>query len=149
MKKFFEACLALAIVGFSSAALAEDKPVEEKPAEEKVITGVIASTATTGKPGAINVETSGSSPGDEVSAVSGSISHGRKNECIARILNNGTKTYSVTFTVEGINKRGLKTLSRNFSATVAPGGIAERSVDGCHDELSLTVNLKSARPLGK
>lgn len=155
MKKFFKVFLLLAVIGFSSTAFAEDTALEEKPIEaktekpEKVKTGIIASTITTGRPTAIDVETSGSSPGDEVSAVSGSISHSKKNTCIARILNNGKKTYSVTFSVEGINKRGLKTLSRNFSATVAPKGVAERSVDGCHEDLSLAVNLKSAKPLGK
>lgn len=154
MKKFLGIFLVLAMLGFSNAAFAEEEQeeVEQKPVEqkvEKVKTGIVASTETTGKPSAINVETSGSSPGDEVSAVSGSISRGKKNECIARILNNGTKTYSVTFSVEGVNKRGLKTLSRNFSASVAPKGVVEKKFGGCNEDLSLYVNLKSAKPSGK
>ncbi len=155
MKKFFKVFLLLAVVGFFNNAFAEDQVEDEKPVEqklekpEKVKTGVVASSLTTGRPTGINVETSGSSPGDEVSAVSGSISHGKKNQCIARIINNGKKTYSVSFSVEGINKRGLKVLSRYFSATVAPKGVAERNVDGCQEDLSLSLNLKSAKALGK
>lgn len=142
MKKQISLFIILGLLSLHTTVQAE-QAAEKK--EDKIKTGVIASTGTTAQSASINVDTSGSSPGDEVSAISGSVSRVKRNECVARVLNNGTKTYAVSFAVEGINKRGLKTLSKSYSATIAPKGVAEKNVSGCNEDLDLYVNLKSAK----
>lgn len=130
------------------AKSSSDAASKKEEKKELVKTGVIASSSTIPDRGAVDVETSGSSPGDETSVVTGSISRTGRTECTAKIINNGEKSYSVSFAVEGTNKRGAKVLSRYFSATVKPKGTVEKVVTGCAEDLNMGVNLKSARASG-
>lgn len=123
------------------------EPVKEKEKEEVVKTGVIASSTKTGSFAAIDVETSGASPGDEASVISASIVRGRDNECVARVTNGGAKTYSVSFAVVGTTQSGSKPLNNTYSATLKPKAVVERTVNRCAADLNLAVVLKSARPL--
>lgn len=151
MKKIFQLITVLVVISFTLIAYAEDKPAEkasDKP-EEKVKTGIIASTSTSPGSISIDVDTSGSSPGDDINVISASISRVKKNECVVKLTNGGEKTYSVSYAVEGVNKRGMKTLSKSFSASVAPKATKENSVSGCNEDLNLSVNLKSAKASGK
>lgn len=128
------------------AAAATEKPAEVvKEPEEKVHTGTIASSGRFGTTGGVDVDSSGASPGDEVSVVSASIVRKSKNECVAKLNNNGKKTYSVSFTVIGEDRRGNKVISRTFSGSVAPKGTLERQVNSCREDLNLSVQLNSAK----
>ncbi len=148
-----------ALVGLcalSSVALAQEEPevvptVAATPAptptepEEKVRTGKIASTGRFGTTGGVDVDSAGASPGDEPSVVSASISRKSKTECTAKIINNGKKSYSVSFTVLGEDQRGSRVLNRSFSGSVASKGTLERQISGCRDDLNLSVQLNSAK----
>ena len=143
-------CLAEDAPSSSGQAASDSSAAASKKEEKKEVvkTGVIASSSTVPDRGAVDVETSGSSPGDDTSVVTGSISRTGRTECTAKIINNGEKSYSVSFAVEGTNKRGAKVLSRYFSATVKPKGSVEKVVSSCPEDLNVGVNLKSARALG-
>lgn len=144
------------LCAFSSVAISQEVP-EEVPAvaatpaptpkepEEKVRTGKIASTGRFGTTGGVDVDSAGASPGDEPSVVSASIVRKSKTECTAKIINNGQKSYSVSFTVVGEDHRGNKVLNRSFSGSVASKATLERQVTGCRDDLNLSVQLNSAK----
>ncbi len=147
-------------VSFAVAQPATAQPEEGKPIappapsasatpekKEVVKTGVIASNTRTGAFAAIDVVTSGAAPGDEASVISASISRTKRGQCVARVINNGTKTYAVSFAIVGTNKQGAKALNHPYSATVKPKETIERLETRCDDELNLAVLLKSARPL--
>ncbi len=137
-------------MGQSFAQTVAPAPVEEKAPvekEEKVQTGVVASSGSSGKNN-INVNST-DSPGDVESVVTASISRVKKSECKVVLVNNGKKGYSVSFNVEGINERGNKELSKSFSASIAAGEKVEKSVSNCKEGLNLAVNLRSARALNK
>ena len=121
----------------------------EKKKDEVVKTGVVASSSRIGNHASVNVQTSGDAPGDETSVIAGSISHSGRDVCIARIVNNGEKEYSVSFSVEGRDERGSKVFDRYFSGTVKAKSTFERQVSGCDPKLNMAVNLKSAKALGK
>ena len=116
-----------------------------KEPEEKVRTGKIASTGRFGTTGGVDVDSAGASPGDEPSVVSASISRKSKTECTAKIINNGQKSYSVSFTVLGEDHRGNRVLNRSFSGSVASKETLERQITGCRDDLNLSVQLNSAK----
>ncbi len=82
-----------------SADLSKAKPEATPEKVETIKTGVIASSTKTKAFAAIDVETSGSAPGDETSVIAGSVSHVKRDECVAKVINNGDKTYSVSFNV--------------------------------------------------
>jgi len=126
-----------------SKAVPEKK--EEKP--ETIKTGVIASSTKTGSFAAIDVETSGAAPGDEASVISASVLRPKRDVCIAKVMNNGTKPYSVNFAVEGVNQRGAKTLNTSYSATIPPKGSIERQIPRCDSDLNIGINLRSAKAL--
>ena len=130
-----------------SLALPSTSRAEGEEPKETVKTGVIATNTRTKDFAAINVETSGAAPGDDVSVVSGSVLRPKREECIAKVINNGNKTYSVSFSLIGTNKSGRKALERSFSATLKPKESVERLVTSCDDELNVSVVLKSARAL--
>jgi len=139
------ALCSLALLAFSpSRAVAEDKKEEVK---ETVKTGVIATNTRTKDFAAVNVETSGAAPGDDVSVISGSVLREKRGQCVGKVINNGNKTYSVGFAVIGVNKDGRKEMERSFSATLKPKASAERLVTTCDDDLNVSIVLKSARAL--
>ena len=115
--------------------------------EENVKPGVIASSTKTGSFAAIDVQTSGSSPGDEANVISASIAQKGGNECVAIVTNNGAKTYSVSFQVVGTTASGSKPLNSSYSATLKPKQSVERLVSRCDKDLNLAVVLKSAKAL--
>lgn len=147
------------VLGFATAALAEDAeppptadpakavPAKKEEKPEVIKTGVIASSTKTGAFAAVDVETSGAAPGDEQSVIAASIIRKNRDECVARLINNGGKSYSVSFNVEGVNARGAKTLNKSYSATIAPKATIERQIGRCDEDLNLAVNLRSAKPL--
>ena len=128
------------------AAVATPAPeATPKEPEEKVRTGAIASTGRFGTTGGVDVDSAGASPGDEPSVVAASISRKNRTECIAKIINNGKKSYSVSFTVLGEDHRGNRVINRSFSGSVASKGTLERQISGCRDDLNLSVTLNSAK----
>ena len=115
--------------------------------QETVKIGVIASQRSIGGGGAsaIDVETAGAAPGDELSVIMGSVAPSGNGKCLATVTNSSEEnSYSVRFAVEGYNERGNRTLHRNFSAMIRPKSTIERTVS-CRDNLNLQVKLKSAR----
>lgn len=117
---------------------------KEKKEKEKVQTGVIANTGTTGVSGAIDVQTSGASPGDEKSAITGSVSSVSRTQCVATVSNaSKNSTYAVRFEVLGRNQRGANTFSKSFSATLRPEGSVSKEFR-CNPDDNLSVELKSA-----
>lgn len=129
---------------FPLQAQADDKPEGPK---ETVKTGVIATNTRTKDFAAIDVQTSGAAPGDDVSVISGSVLRPKRGQCVGKVINNGNKTYSVGFSVVGVNNEGRKEMERFFSATLKPKASAERLVTSCDDGLNVSVVLKSARAL--
>jgi hypothetical protein len=164
-KRCYKALLVAGTISFSSAialctspAFADDQPVptatnaapaaQETP-PEKVRTGVIASDTKTGQFAAIDVDTGGDSPGDEVNPITASITRGSDDECTAKVTNNGKNTYSISFAVAGTTRSGSKPLNSTYSATLKPKETVERRVSRCDKDLNLAVVLKSAKALKK
>ncbi len=125
-----------------STESAEPKKEEEK---EPVRTGTIAGSGRFKETKGINVDSSGSSPGDEPSVISGAVSRKSQTECVAKIVNSGKKRYSVSFKVVGVDARGSKVLDKSFSGSVSPGSTLEKTVSSCKTGLNLSVDLRSAR----
>ena len=152
-------CLSMTFV-FAGAAIAQNEEPpppgadpskavpdkkEEKP--EVIKTGVIASSTKTGSFAAIDVETAGASPGDEASVIAASVLRPKRDQCIAKVINNGSKPYSVNFSVEGVNARGAKVVNTSYSATIPAKGSIERQIARCDSDLNIGINLRSAKAL--
>ncbi|MFN8391530.1 MAG: hypothetical protein U0136_14675 [Bdellovibrionota bacterium] len=126
---------------------ASGAPQAEATPEKKIKPGVIASSTKTKDFAAIDVDTSGAAPGDEANPITASISHVKDDNCVAKVINNGEASYSVSFQVVGTDPRGSKPVNQTFSATIKPKGSVERTVSRCSGNLNLAVVLKSAKAL--
>ncbi len=116
--------------------------------KEKVHKGVISSSGhyvSNTKVDSYSTEMTGESK----SVITGSVSHSGKNECVAKVFNSSPKNkYSVSFKVIGKDKRGVKALSRGFSAVIKPGSNVSRSIKNCKKSLNLSLSVVSAKSLG-
>ena len=115
--------------------------------KEVVKTGTIAASVRTGQSAAVDADTSGETPGDESNAIGASIGRAGKDVCVAKVTNNGKKTYSISFNVVGEDRNGGKPLNQYFSATLKPKSSVEKQVTRCDPALNLSVVLKSAKAL--
>jgi hypothetical protein len=114
----------------------------------EVKTGVISSTG--GYRGAVKIDqaSTGEATGDTPNVITGSVASSGKNQCVARVTNSSPEfKYSVSFKVIGTNQRGMKVLSRNFSATLNPQETASRTVNNCGRDLNLALKVLSGRPI--
>ena len=134
---------------FAQAASSSSIPSKLEVPALKVKTGVIASSGTRmggGSDGVVNVQTTDSTPGDALVAVSGGVSN-LGDECIANLQNSDPeKGYRVRFDVIGRNERGTQVLRKPYSGTIAPSGKLSKSFF-CKSDVSLTLDLKSAEPV--
>ncbi len=119
---------------------------QERPGEEKVRTGVVASFGS--YKNTANVDSASTpSPGEESSAITGSVSRVSSGRCQAKINNNSAQnSYAVSFAVVAQTASGGTGNSRSFSATVKPKQSVSRDVP-CDADKNLQVVLKSARKL--
>lgn len=118
----------------------EAEPVA-KPGE------IIASSGATGNFAAVPVASNGSAPGDNPSVLSASVNRTKGNNCVAKMINSGKKTYSVYFAVVGSQMNGSQVFRRTYSVTVKPGSSVERTVNGCGDVPNVNVVLSSVKAL--
>lgn len=115
---------------------------------EKVKVGTIANSGTSVASGAVDVQTSGASPGDTPSPITGSISVQDRRRCLASVQNNSKEnTYSVRFKVQGSNERGTRTVNKSFTARLAPGASTSRTFT-CNADDQMSVVLSSATKVG-
>ena len=141
---FLSSTIALSQNSGASGAVASKDMKKEEP--DKVSTGVIASTAGKAQQGAISVQTGSASPGDEQSAISGSVSYAGKS-CVAKLINGSEKTkYKVRYQVIGKNSRGSDSLKKSFSGVIKPKQTISKKFS-CRKDLSLSLNLREATPL--
>ena len=128
------------------AAVADEQKGTKAKEEEKVRTGVIASFGSYGTNANIDAETT-SAPGDEKSAISGSVSRTNREECKAVVTNNSAdNSYSVGFAVVGKTSTGSQALYRTYSETLKPKASVTRELP-CEEDLTMQVVLRSARKL--
>jgi hypothetical protein len=142
---FLFAGVAFAQTSPSTAAVTDlSKPkVPKGMPEEKVMTGIIASTAGQGQSGAVQVETGGASPGDDTSAISGGVSN-MGGKCSATLRNASEKnSYRVSFDVIGIDKRGRRAMRKGYSGRIAPKGDLTKTFS-CKPDHTMQLKLKSA-----
>ena len=125
----------------------EEEGGKKKEKKEKVVTGVIAAQGNYGQFASIKSQTAGSSPGDEGGVITGSVSWTPGDICKATINNNGEKTYSVYFVINGVSQTGSKVFSKTASGTVKPKTSMVREVFGCKKDVNLNLELRSAKPL--
>ena len=158
---FYYLILGLAfVVSVASVSIAQPAPAggvdtaeeakkakEEEPEPVAKSGEIIASSGSTGRFAAIGVGTIGAAPGDDQSVIGASVSRGKGDSCVAKIINSGKKSYSVSFAVVGKTQSGGNAFRRSFSATVKPGGSVERSVSGCSEDVNVGVVLNSAKAL--
>ncbi len=113
--------------------------------EEHVSTGVIATQGHFGQFAHINVDTGGGSPGDAKSVLSGSIDRESEDICVAKIVNNGQKPYTVHFSVEGFDEAGERIFVRTRRAQLKSGEAVAKKVFDCVATGNLSLNLLSAK----
>jgi hypothetical protein len=131
-------------------AAPEVKKEEKKEVKEIIKTGQIAGEGIVNPTGTFNVDTDGSTPGDQASAIGASVSRMGKDKCDAVVSNmSKDNSYSVSFKVIGKNNlSGQKQSEKYFSATLRPQQKVTRAVS-CADNSNMYVELVSAKKLGK
>jgi hypothetical protein len=118
---------------------------ESEKEKENVVTGIIASTVGPGQSGAVAVETTGSSPGDEQNTITGSVSNTGGRNCSVYVMNSSEKnSYRVRFAAIGENERGSRVMRKSFSATIEPKGQVTREFS-CKPDLTMKLELTSAQ----
>jgi hypothetical protein len=128
----------------------EVKKEEKKEVKEIIKTGQIAGEGIVNPTGTFNVDTDGSSPGDQASAIGASVSRMGRDKCEAVVTNmSKDNSYSVNFKVIGKNNlSGQKQSDKFFTATLKPQQKVTRAVT-CADNSNMYVELLSARKVGK
>ncbi len=124
----------------SGGANGEEK--DAKQPEESVKKGVIASFGRHREATAVDTATT-PAQGDEQSAISGSVSR-NKNNCVAKITNNGKNSYSVSFAVKGTNPRGTQTFRRSYSASLKPSEEVSREMN-CQKDDNIEIEILTSR----
>lgn len=125
----------------SGEAVKEEKP--QKSPDLK--TGVIANYSKATSATAIGAQTGDSAPGDEPTAISGSIRPGKSGKCDAVLTNTSdTDTFSVNFAIQVLNKSGRISKNIHFSTSVAPHKTSVKSFT-CNKKDSMQIVLKSGR----
>lgn len=119
--------IALITLTLSGSVFAENKDKCKNAKQEKVSQGVVASVGRYGNGAAVQGDTSGSTPGDDVSVISGSIKNISEGKCAAVIMNaSECKTYTVSFAVKvsKIDQAKMSTITTS-SASLSPGSSKE------------------------
>ena len=133
--------------GVASDSQASSKSGQKEKKPEKVTTGVIASYGDYGRDASISAATTGA-PGEDTSAISGSVSKLAPGKCQAVVISSAKDTgYSISFAVQGFDNKGNQTSRRTWSSTIKPKEKITKEFYCMDNELSFQVKLSSARPL--
>lgn len=141
-------CQSLFALQTVSAQTPASETKKEEEVKESARSGIIASQGHVKDFAAIDVDTTGSAPGDSVNVISGSVKRDPKGNCIVTVTNNGQKDYSLSFSLLGIDpKTGRKSMDKFYSATLKSKESTERRVSSCSDKLNLAVKINSVKAL--
>jgi hypothetical protein len=133
-------------IGAIDSAYAEEAKKKKEEEKEVVKTGIIASQVNAGLSQSVDVSTDGSTPGDESGVIAANVSVLDRNTCVVRVINNGKKSYSVSYELIGKDLAGSKKFTRFYSSSIQPGKSVEQRASGCGGKLNLFVDIKSAKP---
>ena len=136
---------------FSTFAMAQSgKPADKckDNKQEKIVKGVVASVGSYPSTGAaVGSDSSGSTPGDDPSVISGSINFIGDGKCAAVVTNaSECKSYSVSFVVKGAKQTetSMRTIVSS-SANLAPKGRKEQTFSCNKDEYNYVVELTKVK----
>lgn len=134
--------------GASSSATAAGDGAKKKEEEKEVVqTGILASQVNAGLSQSVDVSTDGAAPGETPGVLAANVSVVERGTCVVKVMNNGKKSYSVSYELVAKDYSGNKKFTRFFSSTLRPGKSAEQRTSGCDGKLNLYVDIKSAKPL--
>lgn len=131
----------------SSGAATSDGAKKREEEKEVVQTGILASQVNAGLSQSVDVSTDGAAPGDTAGVLAANVSVVERGTCVVKVMNNGKKSYSVSYELVAKDYSGNKKFTRFFSSTLRPGKSAEQRTSGCDGKLNLYVDIKSAKPL--
>lgn len=112
--------------------------------KEKIVPGIIASYGKFRRLASVDTSSTGQAGGGANSPISASINR-KGSDCNVVVKNNSIiNKYSISISVEGQNKDGVKQFSRGFSLFLHPEGTKERSVR-CQKDWNMAVILKRGK----
>lgn len=145
------AIVSLVLLSAASAGAQVDSRAGAQAEEEKVEnvnTGLIAGSGSFATSGSLDVQTSGSAPGDEASVITGGVTFGKGGTCEVSISNSSEKNaYAVNYRVVGTPQIGAssKTL-KSLSARLSPGETVSRKVN-CAGYTAVGLDLRSSKKI--
>lgn len=143
--KIFIALIAFCLLNSASAALAEENAKGESKDPKTIKSGVIASYGTAKTVSSTNLNSVDSSPGEEQSPVTASVSRKGSSRCIAVVKNTSKESsYSVSFDV--VATSGSSVSKQNYSATIKPNSSVEKTIS-CLPDSKMEVFLRSGKKI--